>query len=133
MNSTNWEMMRSDAARQTPMEACGMLGGEILGSIFRTKVVIPATNILRSPVSFQIDPQEQLQAFKHFDEHGWDLVGVYHSHPLGPELPSPTDVTQAYYPEVAHLIWSKKIGQWECRGFLIQNSSIQEIALQING
>jgi len=133
LSRADWETMRADAAQQAPLEACGLLAGEILGAIYRTTAVIPATNMLRSPVRFQIDPQEHWQAFQQIGAHGWELVGVYHSHPLGPDAPSPTDVAQAYYPEVVHLIWSGRTGQWECRGFLIQTSSVQEIALRISG
>jgi proteasome lid subunit RPN8/RPN11 len=48
-----------------------------------------------------------------------ELIGIYHSHPHGPDEPSPTDVNEAYYPEAIHLIWSQRTGKWQCRAFMI--------------
>ncbi|MBN1148894.1 MAG: M67 family metallopeptidase [Anaerolineales bacterium] len=132
MSQAHWETMHAAVAQQSPLEACGLLAGEYLGAACQVTAIIPTTNILRSPTRFQIDPQEQWQAFQHIEAQGWELVGVYHSHPFGPDEPSPSDVAQAYYPEAIHLIWSGKTGEWKCRGFLIQNGSLQEIALQIS-
>jgi proteasome lid subunit RPN8/RPN11 len=33
-----------------------------------------------------------------------EILGVYHSHPRGPAVPSSTDVAEAYYPEWLYVI-----------------------------
>jgi proteasome lid subunit RPN8/RPN11 len=77
-----------------------------------------------------MEPYEQLQAFDWIESNGLDLLGIFHSHPTGPETVSATDVEEAAY-EVVHLIWSRNQGQWQARGFWIENSSATEVALQI--
>jgi proteasome lid subunit RPN8/RPN11 len=125
----DWEEMRSDVALKAPQEACGMIAGQVEGNIYQVKAVIPATNVLRSPVRFRIDPQEQLAAFNRFEEQDWELLGIYHSHPNGPDEPSPTDIAEAFYPEAVYLIWSCRTGAWNCRGFMIRDGAVSEISL----
>jgi proteasome lid subunit RPN8/RPN11 len=37
---------------------------------------------------------------------GLEHLGIYHSHPLGDNAPSPADIERAFYPDVAYLIVS---------------------------
>jgi proteasome lid subunit RPN8/RPN11 len=76
-----------------------------------------------------MDPKEQLDVFNYMDKKGLDLVGIYHSHPDGPDTPSDTDIDEAFYPEAVYLIWSRSSGEWRCRAFLIQDGSITEIQI----
>jgi proteasome lid subunit RPN8/RPN11 len=126
-----WGKMRAQAEQQAPEEACGLLAGEIGAQQYRAHSIMPTTNALHSRVRYRIDPLEQLKAFEHIEELGWELVGIYHSHPNGPDAPSPTDVSEAYYPEAVYLIWSHRTGEWNCRGFLIQDGNIDEVTLTI--
>ncbi len=75
-----------------------------------------------------MEPAEQLRAFDWIDSQGLDLLGIYHSHPAGPERPSETDIAEAAYP-VAHLIWSHAGGAWGLRGFWIEDSRLSEVKL----
>lgn len=89
-------------------------------------------NIRYSPVAFEMDPLEQLTAMLDMEEKGWDLVAIYHSHPHGPQTPSPTDVAQAYYPEAAHVIISlSDQSQPKVRAFTIVSGSVTEIDLHL--
>ncbi len=85
-----------------PLEACGLLAGRN-GSV---KKVLPVRNQAQSPVRFVMDPYEQLQAFEWIDSQELELVGIFHSHPAGPETVSATDIREAAY-EVVHLVWSR--------------------------
>ena len=133
ISAQHWEEMRAEAERNKPVECCGLLAGTARKGVYRVMKVIPTTNILRSPVSYQLDPQEQLKAFIDLEERGWELAGIYHSHPQGPEEPSPTDISEAYYPEAVYLVWCGCTGAWTCRGFLIQNQLVREIPIQVKG
>jgi proteasome lid subunit RPN8/RPN11 len=125
----DWEEMHSDVELKIPEEACGLIAGTLGTPYYQALAVLPLTNSLHSPVRFKIEPQEQLAAFNTIDASNWELVGIYHSHPLGPDTPSATDVDESYYPEAVQLIWSKRTGAWKCRGFLIQQGAIHEISL----
>ena len=119
--------MHDHVARLPSVEACGLLGG--VGAL--VKLVIPVTNIITSPIRFLMDPQEQITAFKTIEDNGWEIIGIYHSHPNGPETPSVTDVTEAYYPEAAYLIWALHSGKWGCHAFRIKNGLVAEIDLRV--
>jgi [CysO sulfur-carrier protein]-S-L-cysteine hydrolase len=111
-----------------PLEACGLLAGRET----RAEKMIGVLNLVQSPVRFVMDPYEQLHAFDWIDSHGLDLIGIFHSHPTGPETASATDILEAAY-AVVHVIFSRTGTQWKARGFWIENGKASEVALQITG
>jgi proteasome lid subunit RPN8/RPN11 len=117
--------MRMDVEARAPEEACGLLGG-LDGQVLE---VIPVPNALHSPVRYRMDPRDQWQAFQTIEQHGLELLGIYHSHPHGPEVPSETDVAESFYPESAYLIWSKRMGPWRCLAFQINNGQVWPVSI----
>ena len=114
-------------AEHVPLEACGVLAGKN-GQVEK---VLPVRNRVQSPVRFVMDPYEQLQAFEWIDSQGLELLGIFHSHPAGPETVSATDIEEAAY-EVVHLVWSRgEGGAWKVRGFWIQDGRVQEVDLLV--
>ena len=81
--------------------------GLLAGKQDSVETVLRVRNAEQSPVRFRMDAQEQYNAFEWIDASGLDLVGIFHSHPSGPETVSPTDIAEAAY-EVVHVIWSRK-------------------------
>ena len=124
------ERMRGQVSQAVPEEACGIIGGVIEGDTCRALEVIAISNALHSPVRYRMDPEEQWAAFQTLEKQGLELVGIYHSHPNGPEAPSPTDIAEAYYPEAVYLIWSRQGDEWDCRAFTIQDGLVEAIAIQ---
>jgi proteasome lid subunit RPN8/RPN11 len=59
-----------------------------------------------------------------------DLVGIFHSHPTGPETVSPTDIAEAAY-AVVHIILAPVKNKWYARGFWIENGTYREVTLKI--
>jgi proteasome lid subunit RPN8/RPN11 len=106
------------ADRHAPLEACGLLAGRDA----RAEKMIGVSNQAQSPVRFVMDPYEQLHAFDWIESHDLDLVGIFHSHPTGPEIVSATDIAQAAYP-VVHVILSRTDHEWKARGFWIEDGS----------
>jgi len=92
--------------------------------------VIEVRNQAQSPVRFVMDPYEQLKAFDWIESNGLDLLGIFHSHPAGPETASATDIAEAAY-EVVHVIWSRIEDSWQARGFWIENGEAIEVTLPI--
>ena len=125
-SKNHWQEMLDHVDQQAPLEACGLLAGKN----DRVEKVILVRNQAQSPVRFVMDPYEQLQAFDWIESNGLDLLGIFHSHPAGPETASATDIAEAAY-EVVHLIWSRNQGHWQARGFWIENGSATEVSLQI--
>jgi proteasome lid subunit RPN8/RPN11 len=126
LSDRHWQEMLRHVERQMPLEACGLLAGKAN----RVEKVIVVQNQAQSPVRFVMDPHEQLQAFDWIESQGLDLLGIFHSHPAGPESASVTDIAEAAY-EVVHLIWSRQRNRWHARGFWIENGGASEVELEI--
>jgi len=64
------------------------------------------TNLDASPVSYRLDPKEQLRVFDEMDEEGVELLGIFHTHTHSEAYPSDTDTRLAFYPDAAYLVMS---------------------------
>jgi proteasome lid subunit RPN8/RPN11 len=126
LQSVHWQAMRRHVIAQAPLEACGLLAGKQDA----VETVLRVRNAEQSPVRFRMDAQEQYNAFEWINANGLDLVGIFHSHPSGPETVSPTDIAQAAY-EVVHIIWSRPKRTWNARGFWIEKGKATEVTLQV--
>ncbi len=84
-----------------PEEACGLLAGPDPSDIRR---VFPTVNVLRSQTNFTIDPTQHLHAIRDADQDGWEIIGVFHSHPHTDAYPSVTDVALAPDPSWLYVI-----------------------------
>ncbi len=62
------------------------------------------TNVENSPVAYTIDPTEHYRALQHAERSGWSLIGVFHSHPSGPAVPSEVDRRLAWEPNWHYVI-----------------------------
>lgn len=120
-----WEQMRADVQARLPHEACGLVGGLQRHAL----QIYPVVNVLHSPVRFRMEPNQQVRIFLELESRGWDLLAIYHSHPTGPDHPSPTDLAETAYPEAVSLIWYPEAGEWHCRGFLISENQFSEIPI----
>ncbi len=87
-----------------PNEGCGLLSGRN-GEVLK---VHPIRNIEPSPVSYLMDPKEELEFFRNIREENLELVGIYHSHPTSDPYPSEKDRALAVYEEPFYLIVSLK-------------------------
>src|SRR5512138_2076139 len=116
ISRAHWQEMLDYVRQHFPLESCGLLAGRNE----RVEKIIFVTNQAQSPVRFVMDPYEQLKAFDWIEVNGLELVGIFHSHPAGPETASTADIAEAAY-EVIHLIWSRNQVHWNARGFWIEN------------
>ncbi len=113
----------AQAQEEAPLECCGLL----LGRGRRVERVFPGTNIDRSPVTYNMDPQELFRAHREMEAQGTDLVAIYHSHPRTRAYPSSTDVGKATYPDAFYMIISLQDASLpEIRVFRIGGGDITE-------
>lgn len=108
------ETMVEHCRAERPNEACGVLAADEKGLVD----VFPMTNAAASPVRYALDPKEQFAVYRKFDDEGWDLGGVYHSHTRTEAYPSPTDVRMASE-DVPYLIVSLASEPASIRAFRI--------------
>lgn len=111
---------------EAPLEACGLLGGKN-GVV---EIVLPVKNAAESKVRFQMEPKAQLRAIEQIEAEELEIVAIFHSHPKGPSVPSPTDIAEASYP-VVNIIWSKAGRHWQARGFWIEEGHAAEVSLTV--
>jgi [CysO sulfur-carrier protein]-S-L-cysteine hydrolase len=109
-----------------PLEACGLLAGKNS----QVEKIFFVQNQAQSPVRYVMDPIEQLHAFEWIESNDMDLLGIFHSHPAGPETVSPTDIAEAAY-AVTYVILARVDGEWRVRGFWIENGDFREVSLQV--
>jgi proteasome lid subunit RPN8/RPN11 len=71
-----------------PVEVCGILAGKsnLAERIYK------GSNVDPSPVSYQLDPREQLRIEKELRRDGLRMLAIYHSHPAGRAVPSAKDI-----------------------------------------
>ena len=128
IRAEHWREMLAHIESQLPLEACGLLAGKN----DRVEKVFLVRNQAQSPVRFVMDPYEQLRAFEWIDSHGLDLLGIFHSHPTGPETVSATDIAEAAY-EAVHIVCARVDGAWRPRGFWIEGGLVTEIPVILTG
>lgn len=111
-----------------PEEACGLVAGRKDAAL----AIHPGRNISPTPhIAYELD-HDTLARMLDFEDAGLELTAIYHSHPLGPETPSETDVARAAYPDATHLICSlADPARPALRGFRIAAGLAQEIQLDI--
>jgi proteasome lid subunit RPN8/RPN11 len=127
VSKKHWHEMLQYVKQHTPLESCGLLAGK--GE--QVEKVLFVRNQAQSPVRFVMDPYEQLQAFEWIDSQGLELLGIFHSHPAGPETASATDMAEAAY-EAVSVIWSCSDGQWMARGFWLAGGQAINIPLVLS-
>jgi proteasome lid subunit RPN8/RPN11 len=110
-----------------PLEACGLLGG--MGR--RVLQVYPVRNELASPVRYRVHPEDLIRVVQELESRGWELVGIYHSHPHGPPVPSPTDVARGLLPGVRLPDRRPGPGEWRLRAFRIVNGQVREVPIRL--
>ncbi len=118
MPSAIGDAIRAHAGNCLPDECCGLLAFEEGALCF----AYPLTNADPSPVSFTVDPDEHYGALQHAERQGWEIAGVFHSHPAGDPVPSATDAAMAWDPDWIHLI----VAGDEINAFRIRDGRIQQ-------
>ncbi len=102
LSSASFKEIVDQGLREFPNECCGVIAAE--GGV--PVKVFPMTNVDASPVTYRLDPKEQLSVWDELDEQGWDLWAIYHSHTHSEAYPSETDRRQAFYPDSLYMVLS---------------------------
>ena len=111
-----------------PKEACGIIAGQrgVGSRVFRMR------NADASPISYTMEPKEQLQVMKQMRVEGLEMLAIYHSHTATPADPSPTDVKLATYPEASYVLVSlKNQAQPEVKSYRIVEGAVTPEPLEV--
>lgn len=96
------QLLIEDAVNTFPDECCGFLFGK--EETDGTRVIIDILVVDNSKAGdktrrFEISPTDYMTAEQHALDHDWTLIGIYHSHPNHPAIPSEHDriAAQPYF------------------------------------
>jgi proteasome lid subunit RPN8/RPN11 len=117
------------ARDDVPDECCGMVAGQN-GEATR---VYRARNAEASPFRYVIHPQDQFRITMEIEDHGEEIVGIYHSHTKSPAEPSQTDINLAEnWPDPLYLICSlAEPDAPDVRAWSIKDGAVREVDLDV--
>lgn len=114
---------------ELPNEGCGLFA--ITGD-GRVVAVYPTSNDAASPVSYTVPPEEHHAALVDAESAGWQLGGVFHSHPFGSAELSMVDVQTAIEPEWIYLVVGMR-GEPQIRAWRVRDGAIEEVEMREGG
>ena len=99
--------LRGRAERAGRLECCGLLVGRTAAGTIEVAAAVAAANVAADPARrFSIAAGTVLAGQRAAERAGLDVVGFYHSHPVGEAVPSPADIHGAF-PGYLHVIVAK--------------------------
>ncbi len=102
--------IRTHAETTYPEECCGLLLGRVTGGVKTLVEVLPTDNAWSAQAQenwpeqtglterrrYAIKPEDMLRAMKQGRDRNLEIIGIYHSHPDCPAVPSECDRTMAW-------------------------------------
>ena len=122
-------------AQNTPdTEICGLIAESVSSRNKRQYHVYPVENIATDARSlFEMQPQQQIKAFKSMREKNETLFAIYHSHPHSAAIPSEKDLNDAAYSNALNIIISSATrGVLEIRGYFYNENTVEAVELVID-
>lgn len=112
MGAGDRQRIASHAEEKYPGECCGLLVGVIEDDAYRVHRAEPCANLREGEADdrFELDPADYLRVDRMARELGWEVIGVYHSHPDHAPRPSRFDAAAAF-PGFAYLIVAVRSGK----------------------
>ena len=122
-----FEEMLLHCKEARPNETCGILAG----SGEEVSKVYKMSNIEKSPVSYEFDSREHINAIKNMRENNHKMLAIFHSHPSSPAYPSAKDVSLAFYDDCVYVIVSLMEQEPVVKGFLIREGAVKEVRISV--
>lgn len=114
----------------SPNEVCGLIAGKNGRPV---KLYRTTNNDPNPRVRFNVAPLDLLNALREMEDNGWDLLSIYHSHPMSEAYPSATDIGLCHYSDAVYIIVSLARQMPEVRAFTIKRKKVTELDLVIEG
>ncbi len=113
-----------------PEEMCGLLAGPP-GEPSAAQRFYRCRNDAASARVYTVNARDHFRAERDAESHGWEILGVVHSHTHTEPYPSPTDVAEAPDPGWHYVIVSVKREAPEIRSYRIIGGLISEELLTV--
>lgn len=107
VNTPSRKIIEAHALGTFPNECCGFFFGQNSGTMRTVSEAYVVENTRQGDQRrrFEISPLDYMKAERYALDRRLDLLGVYHSHPLHPAIPSEHDLAVAL-PEFSYIIVS---------------------------
>lgn len=108
------DTLNRHASQEAPREACGVLAGKDK----KVERIYECRNTSAHPeTNYELAPEELLRAIQDIEGRGLEVLGFYHSHPMGLDSPSFIDEGRATWPGYSYVIVSlaeeSSISSWK--------------------
>jgi proteasome lid subunit RPN8/RPN11 len=115
-------------AENSVIEVCSILIGLSQDDSYIVKECVNTRNTDMSPVSFKADPEDLAKAVSKLVEEGYDIVGIFHSHPA-PPVPSARDIEgMRLWPQTVWIIYSTITHSLEA--YILRNGEVYRVKLR---
>ncbi|SDB19558.1 Proteasome lid subunit RPN8/RPN11, contains Jab1/MPN metalloenzyme (JAMM) motif [Ruminococcaceae bacterium FB2012] len=128
---SDYDKIVAHAKKEAPIEACGLIAGELSDGDKIVKKVYILTNTDHAEEHFTLDPKEQLAAIKDMRANGLVPLGNWHSHPVSPSRPSQEDKRLAYDSSASYMILSLMDEEPVLNSFHIEGDTAEKEQLVI--
>ena len=111
-------------------EVCGLISINAQGQ----HRVYPVDNIAEDAgCVFEMEPQQQISAFKNMRDAQESIFAIYHSHPHSDAIPSIKDINEAAYTDALNIIISLNTkGVLDMRGYFYTDEKTISVDLVID-
>lgn len=127
MSEEDEELLRREARRARPLEACALLTGKLEHGLARVSRVHLAENVEASTVHFTVDPELLLRVAMSAEGRGEELAAIFHSHE-GAAEPSELDLRFMRLNPVVWLIFSNV--EERLAAYQLQGNSVRRLAIR---
>lgn len=81
-----------------------------------------------------MQPPAQIRAMLEIERYGWELLAIYHSHPIISRFePSQTDLRENTYPDALMVIIAPTTeGHWLARAFQIIGTNYRQVTIEVD-
>lgn len=132
-----WQEIKVQLEKAYPEEGCGILLGRREKNLYKIEKIRPSENIWEKKEErrrrYALNPKDFLLAEKEGEGEGLEVLGIYHSHPDYPPLPSAFDLENLWEGYLYLIVEVRKGKAIEGRVFLGEGAQkiTREIPLKI--
>ena len=129
IESQHVDLLKKEAQKVDPIEACALLFGEILEEEVFVRKVVVTNNKLHSRKRFEISAKTVVNSMAAAEREGLEFVGLFHSHPA-PATPSEIDIGfMRLWGDAVWLILSLTSGELEA--YQMKDGKIRKITISV--
>jgi len=109
-----------------PNEACGLVAGVDDGVV----KVYQLINADPGPDRFTLDPGEYFSAWEDATARGWEILGIFHSHPTAAPVPSQADIDGGGDPDWVNLVIGVEDGRISLRAYRYADGAASPVEIE---